>query len=182
MKRSPALTAFPNGVMSVRRPDAVWVGTVNETVVKLAKETWVGVTFTVRRLLASVLSKLSPLTLAVAPGEATAGAKPVIDGGADAAAETVIGPLLVADPEGVVTVTAPDVAPAGTHATNRVDVAVVTVPARPLNVTVFWLGTALNPVPPIVIQAPGAAWVGSSMSATVEEGCRVIERRLPTAS
>jgi hypothetical protein len=55
--------------------------------------------------------------------------------------------LLVADPAGAVTLIGPVVAPAGTLVTMEVAVEDVTVAVTPLNLTVFWLGVALKPVP-----------------------------------
>jgi hypothetical protein len=57
---------------------------------------------------------------------------------------------LVAEPPGAVTAIEPVVAPVGTVVTICVAVDEVTVADVPLNVTVFWPGVALNPVPEIV--------------------------------
>ena len=67
--------------------------------------------------------------------------------GASGAAVTVKGVVLVAEPVGVVTLIGPDAAPDGTVVTICVEVAEITAAGTPLNVTVFWLAVALNPVP-----------------------------------
>ena len=102
--------------------------------------------------------------------------------GAELAA-TVNDVLLVADPDGVVTAIVPVVAPEGTEVTISVVVEDVTVAAVPLNVTVFWLGVALKPIPKSFTDVPTGPLFGvNSRIATLPELFRVIERRLPTAS
>ena len=96
--------------------------------------------------------------------------------GASGAAVTVKGPVLVAEPVGVVTVIGPDAAPAGTVVTIRVAVAEITAAGTPLNVTVFSPGVSLNPVPCTVTDVPTGALFGvNSMIETTEELCRAIE-------
>jgi hypothetical protein len=64
-----------------------------------------------------------------------------------------------------------------------VGVAEVTPAATPLNVTVFWLGVVLNPVPLMVTEAPTGPLFGATrMIETVAELYREIDRRFPTAS
>jgi hypothetical protein len=83
---------------------------------------------------------------------------------------TVNGVALVADPEGVVTLIGPDVAPAGTVTTTSVPDDDATTPALPPNVTVFWLGVALNPVPAIVTGVPTGPAPGEKvMTETVDD-------------
>jgi len=91
------------------------------------------------------VSKFVPLIVRLVPEVPIVGVKLLIVGAVDAV--TVKGPLLVAEPEGVVTAMEPVVAPDGTVVTICVVVAEVIVAATPLNVTVFWLAVVLNDVP-----------------------------------
>lgn len=103
--------------------------------------------------------------------------------GAPVAERTVKAALLVFEPPGDVTPIGPVVAPEGTVATMLVVVDDVTVAVVPLNVTVFWLGVVLKPVPKMVTTVPIGPLFGlNSITVTVEELCRVIDNRLPTAS
>ena len=62
-------------------------------------------------------------------------------------------------------------------------VALVTVAAVPLNVTAFWLGVVLKPVPEMVTVAPTGPLPGEkAMIETVDDAKRAIESRFPTAS
>jgi spore coat protein U-like protein len=96
----------------------------------------------------AVLAKFAPETVTtVDPGSATAGETPLMVG-ACGVATSVKGVELDALPFGDVTVTLPVAAPAGTITVSCVVVAAVTVPVDPpVNVTVSWLGVALNFVP-----------------------------------
>jgi hypothetical protein len=77
---------------------------------------------------------------------------------------------LVADPDGVVTLIEPLVAPEGTVATSLVGVADITEATVPLNLSMFSLGVALNPVPKTETLAPTAAPFGeNSRIETVDE-------------
>src|SRR5215831_2403141 len=93
------------------------------------------------------------------PARPTEGVNPVIVG-APAVEVTTNDELLVAEPPGAVTLIAPLVAPTGTFTTNWLAVADATVAAVPLNVTVFWLGVVLNPIPEMVTDAPTGPWPG----------------------
>jgi hypothetical protein len=96
---------------------------------------------------------------------------------------TAKGMPLVAEPVGAVMAIGPVVAPDGTEATICGAAAEITVAGTPLNVTSFWSAVALNPVPCIVTDVPTGALFGiTSMIETMDELCRSIERRLPTAS
>jgi hypothetical protein len=76
----------------------------------------------------------------------------------------------VADPAGAVTAIDPVVAPAGTVVTICVAVDAVTVAFVPLNVTVFWPGVALNPVPAMVTGVPTGPLPGdTAMMLMVDE-------------
>jgi hypothetical protein len=91
--------------------------------------------------------------------------------------------LELTEPEGVVTVIGPVVAPDGTVTTSWVAVAELTSADVPLKVTVFWLNVVLNPVPKMVTVAFTAPLPGVNL--IIEswlEFCRDIERMLPTAS
>src|SRR5512132_1896510 len=87
-------------------------------------------------------AKLVPVMVTRVPSPPILGLIPVIVGTPPSL--TVNGVALVADPEGVVTLIGPDVAPAGTVTTTSVPDDDATTPALPPNVTVFWLGVALN--------------------------------------
>jgi len=90
-----------------------------------------------------------PVMVTVAPGAPLAGVKLVIVGGAPV---TLKLPLLVAVPLGVVTVTGPLVALAGTVALIWVSEATPNVAAVPLNATAV---APVKPVPLIVTAVPG---------------------------
>src|SRR5215212_8714241 len=145
MKKSALLTALPFGVVTETRPDVPPIGTVAPRLVAVAVLICAKVLLKARRLLPVVVSKLVPLIVTAVPAIAIAGVKPVIVGAAEAL--TVNGVLLVASPNGVLTVIGPVVAPDGTVVTICVGVAELTVAVVPLNLTVFWLAVALNPVP-----------------------------------
>ena len=123
-----------------------------------------------------------PLTVSAVPDAAVPGVKPLIVG-APLLPSTVNGVPLVADPIGVVTAIVPVSAPEGTAATIWVTDAVVTVAATPLNVTVFWLGVALKPVPDIVTVEPTMPAFGvKSLIATAASPGRSIAVMFPTGS
>ena len=96
--------------------------------------------------LLGIISKFVPVILTGVAGVPMFGVKPVIVGG-PIEEVTVKAELLAAEPPGEVTLIGPVVAPAGTVVTIFVVVDDVTDAVTPLNVTVFWLGVALNPVP-----------------------------------
>jgi len=122
-----------------------------------------------------------PVTETAVPGVPIVGLKLVIPGRLELV--TVKGVLLVADPLGVVTSISPVVAPLGTLATICVLVDEITVAAVPLNITVFWLAVALNPVPDMVTKVPmGPPWGVKLATEVVEDANRVTDRRLPMAS
>jgi hypothetical protein len=83
--------------------------------------------------------------VAALPGLAIVGVKPLIVGVLEET--TVKGWLLEAEPEGAVTVIGPVVAPTGTLVTISVDDDDSTVAPMPLNLTLFKVAVALNPVP-----------------------------------
>jgi hypothetical protein len=96
---------------------------------------------------------------------------------------TTKGVALVAEPLGEVTAIGPLVAPTGTVTVSPVGEAVRTVADTPLNVTVFWLGVELKPVPDSVTTDPTGLRFGvNSTIDTAPAACRVIERRFPTES
>ena len=176
------LTAVPDGVVTEIRPKPIAKGTLVEMVVLVVALTVARAMLNFTLLLAGVVSKFVPVIVTGVPGVPLVGLKPVIVGGPPEAV-TVKAALLVADPAGAVTAIGPVVAPDGTLATISVGVDELTVAATPLNVTVFSLGVALNPVPEIVTVVPTGPLLGvNSMIDTSEELWREIESRLPTSS
>jgi len=101
-------------------------------------------------LLLGVALKLVPAIVTVAPTGPLVGLKLVIAG------VTVKLALLVAVKPATATVIVPVVAPDGTTTTNCVVVAVETVAAVPLNLTVLLVLVELKFVPVIVTEAPTA--------------------------
>jgi hypothetical protein len=146
-KRSPLLTALPKGVDTETLPDVAARGTGAEILVVVDEltEAWALLKDTL--LFVVVVLKFVPLIAIGLPGSARAGVKLVMVGGPDRVPPTVKGILLVAEPDGVVTAMGPVVAPAGTLVTICVRVDDETLAAVPLNVTAFWLGVVLKPVP-----------------------------------
>jgi hypothetical protein len=91
--------------------------------------------------------------------------------------------LLVAVPEGEVTLIGPVVAPTGTLVTIWFAVTAVTVAATPLKVTVFCAAVELKAVPKIVTSVPTGPLFGvNSMTEAWEEFPRVVLNKLPSAS
>ena len=135
MKKSAVLVALPPGVVTEIWPDVPLEGTVAPRLVAVAVLTCAKVLLKATRLFAVTVSKLVPLIVTAVPAGPMFGVKPVIVGEAEAV--TVNDVLLVARPNGVLTVISPVVAPAGTLVTICVGVAVVTVAVVPLNLTVF---------------------------------------------
>src|SRR5688572_7744499 len=100
-----------------------------------------------------------------------AGENPVMDGAVLAATVKLF--VLTAVPPGAVTEIVPVVDALGTVTTSWVVVALVTVAAVPLNVTVFWLAVAENPVPEMVTVAPIGPDSGEKeIIFTWEDACR----------
>src|SRR5262249_23893341 len=135
MKKSALLVALPAGVETEIWPDVPPVGTVAPMLVAVALLTCAKVLLKATRLFAVAVSKFVPLIVTPVPAGPMFGVKPVIVGAAEAV--TVNDVLLVARPNGVLTVIGPVVAPAGTLVTICVGVAAVTVAVVPLNMTVF---------------------------------------------
>ena len=164
------------------RPDVPLTGTLVAILVEVAELTAANVVLNLTVSMTGFVSKFVPVIVTAVPAVPIVGVNPVIVG-APVPAVTVNGVLLVAEPPGAVTVIGPVVAPAGTLATICVAVAEVTVPAVPLNVTVFWLAVVLNPVPLMVTEVPTGPLFGvKPMMETWVAELREIERRLPTAS
>ena len=126
------------------RPDVAPAGTVVVRAVEVAAVTMERVPLNATRLPEGVLSKLLPEILTVVLGPPILGVKLVMTGPSE---PTVKGVLLVAVPEGVVTVINPLVAPAGTDVAICVEVEPLTMALVPLNLTMFSAGVWLNPVP-----------------------------------
>ena len=139
------LTAEPFNVETLIFPDVAAGGTVVPSDVDVALPTTAAVALNRSALRFAVVSKFVPLTVTLVPITAVVGEKLVIVGADEAT--TVKAVALVALPDGVATAIVPVVAVAGTLVTICVVVELVTVAVTPLNVTVFWPGVALNPVP-----------------------------------
>jgi hypothetical protein len=147
---APLLVAVPPGVVTLSGPvvapagTAVWIA-VSDATVKLA----------VVPLNATDVApvKLVPLIVTLVPTGPLVGAKLVIAGGGT----TVNAPLLVAVPEGVVTLSRPVVAPAGTVAWIAVAEVTVKLALVPLNATDV---APVKPVPLIVTVVPTGPLVG----------------------
>jgi hypothetical protein len=147
----------------------------------VALVTCVGEIFTFRLLWLVTVSKFVPLTVSAVPDTAVPGVKLVMVGAFRDA--TVNAVALVSEPAGAVTPIVPVVAPEGTVTTSFVAVAVVTVAAVPLNVTVFDDGVAEKPVPLMVtVVATGPVPGENEMMDTCEEAWRSIDSTFPTAS
>ena len=97
-------------------------------------------------------SKFVPVIVTEVPASPIVGVKSVIVGSPELPTTNDV--LLTALPCGVVIAIGPVVAPTGTDVTILVVVALVTLAATPLKVTLFWLGVALKPVPKIVTVVP----------------------------
>lgn len=119
-------------------------------------------------------SKFVPVIVRVVPIVAIVGVKLLMVGALDAA--TVKDVALVADPNEVVTAIVPVVAPVGTVTVSFVVVAVTTVAATPLKVTVLLPGVALNPMPWIVTVRPTGPLLGARLIAECR-GLRAVEQR-----
>jgi hypothetical protein len=147
MKKSAALVTVPPGVVSLIFPEPTALGTVAVRLVGVAAGT-----VAKRKVLNWTLSlvgagsKFVPVMVMDVPMGPMVGLRLVMVG-APLFADTTKLVLLVADPAGAVTLIGPVVAPVGTLVTMEVTVDEVTVAVTPLNVTVFWLGVALKPVP-----------------------------------
>jgi hypothetical protein len=92
-----------------------------------------------------VVSKFVPVIVTAVPEAPMVGVRLVMVG-APVSPSTKEAEL-VAVPVSVVTLIGPVVAPVGTLVTICVDAAEMTVAVVPLNLTVFWLGVVLKPVP-----------------------------------
>jgi hypothetical protein len=101
------------------------------------------------RLSAGVVSKFVPLIVMGVPGVTRVGENEVIVGGLESSPPLVIvkGVTLVAEPDGLVTVISPVVAPDGTTVVIRVDDAEVTEAVVPLKLTVLSPAVAPKAVP-----------------------------------
>src|SRR5712692_8531602 len=143
-------------------PEVVLDGTLMTMLVPVAEVGATSVALSLVLSFAMLVSKLVPLIVRDVPGRPMPGVNPVMVGAPPPAAVTVNGLLLVTERSGLVRlmVIGPVVAPVGTVVTIWLTVAEVTVAATPLNVTVFWVGVALNPVPKIVTLAPTGPLVG----------------------
>jgi len=183
-KKSALLTPLPSAVVTEIRPDAVSGGTVVLMDVAVEELTRPLVTLNLRAFLLGVVSKLVPLTVTEVPAAPIVGEKPVTVGLPIAdPVVTVKEALLDADPDGAVIPIGPVVAPEDTVATICVGAADSTVAGVPLNVTVFWLGVWLKPVPEIVTVVPTGPLLGvNSMTDVCAELFRVMPSRFPTAS
>jgi hypothetical protein len=145
--KSPLLTAVPDCVLTEIRPDCPDpVGTFRAIFESIAVFANAKVLLSFMMFDAAVMPKLLPEIFSVLPGSAIEGLKPIMTG--VPGAETMVkGMPLFADPEGVVTVISPVVAPAGTVVVICVLLADSTVAPTPLKDTVFCAGTGLKPVP-----------------------------------
>jgi hypothetical protein len=152
-KKSPVLTPVPFGVATERCPDVPAIGTNVEMLVEVAEVSPARTTLNLVLSFATT-SKFVPEIVTAVPGAPVAGVNPVIVGAPLAPEPTVKEVELFAVPFDVETVIAPVVAPVGTAATSCVALAEVTVATVPLNLTVFWAGVELNPVPLIVTLVP----------------------------
>ena len=137
----------PFKVVTLKCPEVMTPGIEVERLVLVAALANVLVRLTARASFDAVGSKFVPLTVTDVPAAAIAGVKLVIVGAAPPEVVTVNDELLVALPDGDVTLIAPVVAPVGTAVTIWVAVDDVTVAATPLKVTEFWPALALKPVP-----------------------------------
>ena len=97
--KSPALTAVPKGVVTLRWPEVAFVGTPVVTVVEVAAMTVASVALNRRRSFNRVVSKCVPVTVTAVPATPMVGVKLEIVGAP--AVVTVNGCGLVADPLGV---------------------------------------------------------------------------------
>ena len=113
-----------------------------------------------RRVLAAEVSNEVPVTVSDVPGTASVGLMLLIVG-APTAVAIVIDVAAHAEPLGLVTHSAPVVAPTGTVIVSALADADETVAEVPLIVTVLLAEVALNPVPWMVIVAPIAAVAGA---------------------
>ena len=136
--------------------------------------------FVVPALAAVAVSYFVPVIVSDVPVTPIDGANEVIVGAVEPTVK-VVG--LVALPDGAVTEIVPVVAVPGTVATISVVVDDTTVATTPLNLTVFWAGVALKPVPSIATVVPAGPLSGeTSRIAVAVLARRVIEVMLPVAS
>jgi hypothetical protein len=170
-KKSPLLVPLPKAVVTETRPEPVPVGTVADIDVLLDELIAPRLILNLRSFLLGVGSKLVPLTVTAVPGVPTVGVKPLTVGKPFVEGDVTMNELaLDDDPDGALIPIGPVVAPEGTTATSCVGAAETTVAGVPLNVTVFWLGVALKPVPKIVTEVPTSPLPGvNSMSDAWEE-------------
>jgi hypothetical protein len=112
-------------------------------------------------LLDGIGLKFVPVMVTGLPVDPIVGVKPEIVG--KDMAVTVNDELLVAVPEGEVTLTVPVVAEEGTVTMICVGLAEAMAAVTPLNFTVSWLGSELNPVPVIVTVVPTRPLVGENV-------------------
>ena len=131
--KSPELTAVPRGVLTVLLPEPASDGTDVVREVEVAAVIVVAVILKLVRSFGGRGSKFVPLIVTDVPARPIAGVNPVIVG---VRLATVNAVALVAEPPGAVTPMVPVVAPAGTVTINFDELALETVAAVPLNVTV----------------------------------------------
>src|SRR6185436_1745582 len=112
MMKSEALTACPSGVATAILPEEAMRGTAVTRLVAVAEVAQAWVVLIVMRSLARTVEKFVPLMVKAVTGVPLPGVKPLKVGALDG--PTVKGVELVADPEGLVTLIVPVVAPAGT--------------------------------------------------------------------
>jgi hypothetical protein len=183
MKKSAALVTAPPGVSTRIFPEPTADGTVAVRLVGVAALT--GASRKVLNFTLSLMgagSKLVPVMAIDVPMGPMVGVKLVMVGAPPVVVTTKL-VLLVAEPPCAVTLIVPVVAPAGTLVTMELMEDEVTVAVTPLNVTVFWLGVALKPVPERVTAVLTGPLPGvKSMMSTALVAERWMERMLPTAS
>ena len=142
---------------------------------------WVPLMLTL--LFVFVAWKSVPLIVTVVPAAPIVGVKLVIVGGILPEVATMKLLALIAEPLGEVTLIGPLVAPAGTVTCKLLVVAVATVAAVPLKLTVLALGVALKPTPVMLTVAPTVSLSGvNSIMATEPALLRSILVMLPTGS
>lgn len=129
------------------------------------------------------VSKFVPMTVTVVPVAPMVGVKLLMVGALSEAPPARKLVPLVALPSGEVTLIGPVVTPIGAVTTNLLEVAELTVAPSPLNLTVFALAVALNPVPVIVTPVPFVPVCGvKSIIETLLAPGRLMAMMLPTAS
>ena len=179
--KSVLLLPVPFGLVTLRRPDWALPGTVVAMLVVNAVVTTAKAELNNTLLLGDTASKFAPEIVTRVPAPPKVGVNPVMVGTSEPV--TVKDAAVVALPLGDVTLILPVVAPDGTAVVSVFAVAVVTVAATPLNLTVFWLGMAPNPVPLMVTAVPTGPPFGVKSMMVIWLGVwRVMESRLPAAS